>query len=78
MGIIFGDQCARYDPALTLPSEDDILRISGEVCWANAGGRAGLEFVKIPPITLTRLQSWLSNRLEARLPRELVAFVHIC
>jgi CheY-like chemotaxis protein len=58
----------RLDLKLTLPGTENALEVSGEVCWTNDTGRAGLEFVQVSDGALTQLQSWLSDRLEERLP----------
>lgn len=57
----------RLDLTLTLPGADNILRMSTEVCWTNDTGRVGLEFIQVSAAALTRLQSWLSDRLEEQL-----------
>lgn len=53
---------------LTLPGTERMVRIKSEVSWTNGRGRVGLEFVQVPPAVLAGLRSWLSDRLEERLP----------
>jgi DNA-binding response OmpR family regulator len=58
----------RVSLELTLPDTVGATRISGEVCWTDGSGRAGIEFVQVPAAIAERLQSWLAGRLEECLP----------
>ena len=58
----------RVTLSLKLPGTEIAAELEGEVCWANEAGRVGLEFVEVPEKVSTGLQSWLSDRLEERLP----------
>lgn len=53
---------------LELPGSEAPAQVKSEVCWTNDAGRVGLEFVEVPEKVLAGLQSWLSDRLEERLP----------
>jgi CheY-like chemotaxis protein len=59
----------RVNLKLTLPGTESAASISGEVCWTDNEGRAGLLFVQVPAVVVERLQSWIADRLEESLPR---------
>lgn len=59
----------RVNLKLTLPGTESATTISGEVCWTDNEGRAGLAFVQVPAAVVERLQSWIADRLEECLPR---------
>jgi CheY-like chemotaxis protein len=48
---------------LRLPSNPELLKVSGEVCWTNAAGRAGIRFRPTASMA-EELRSWLSERME--------------
>lgn len=51
-----------------LPDTSDPLTVTGEVCWAEPTGQAGLQFVAPSPKFTELLRSWLSERLQDLLP----------
>jgi DNA-binding response OmpR family regulator len=55
---------------LTLPRTQATIRIAAEVCWRDAAGLAGMEFVQVPGAVKEQLVSWLGARLEECLPEE--------
>lgn len=57
----------RVTLTVMLPGAETWNTMKAEICWANDGGRVGLEFVQVQPIELARLQAWLSDRLEEQL-----------
>ncbi|HWY59720.1 MAG TPA: PilZ domain-containing protein [Terriglobales bacterium] len=59
----------RVNLTLTLPGTESATTISGEVCWTDNDGRAGLVFVEVPASVVERLQSWIADRLEECLHR---------
>jgi CheY-like chemotaxis protein len=59
----------RVNLKLTLAGMESTATISGEVCWTDNEGRAGLVFVQVPATVVERLQSWIADRLEESLPR---------
>jgi DNA-binding NtrC family response regulator len=54
---------------IELPGLDEPLSLSGEICWTNANGRAGMQFVEISAKLAERLQLWLSERMAELAPR---------
>jgi len=57
---------------LTLPGTPVTAKISGEVCWCDNAGSAGMEFVQVPALVKEQLASWLADRLEEYLEEETV------
>ncbi|MBZ5616589.1 MAG: PilZ domain-containing protein [Acidobacteriia bacterium] len=51
-----------------LPGESVGFDIQSEVCWSDHKGRAGLQFRLSPSDQKSRLQDWLSRRIEQGLP----------
>ncbi len=51
-----------------LPRMEEPLVVSGEVCWSDTNGRAGIQFLELPIKTLERLQLWLSERMSELVP----------
>ena len=53
-----------------IPGSQDLLAISGEVCWANdATGRAGVQFQEVSRSVAEALATWLLARLEEMIPQ---------
>ncbi len=52
----------------TLPGEPDGFDVQADICWSDEKGRAGLQFRLVPPGQKSRLQDWLSRRIEQGLP----------
>lgn len=55
---------------LRLPGNDDLLDLSGEVCWSEASGRCGVQFLNLKPGVAQRLRNWLDERLNESLSRK--------
>lgn len=51
----------------TLPGEVP-FDIQAEICWRDKISRTGLQFLRVPPDQKSRLQNWLSRRIEESLP----------
>jgi hypothetical protein len=54
--------------SFTLPDEPVAFVLETEVCWSDNTARAGLQFRSTPTEQRTRLQSWLSRKIERGLP----------
>jgi CheY-like chemotaxis protein len=54
---------------IELPNLSEPLTTSGEVCWTDANGRAGIRFLNVPGSGRERLQQWLSERMSELVPR---------
>jgi DNA-binding response OmpR family regulator len=53
---------------IELPGLDEPLIASGEICWTNDNGRAGIRFAEISVKIAERLQLWLSERMSELVP----------
>jgi hypothetical protein len=51
-----------------LPGEPAGFDLQSDICWSDNKGRAGLHFRFVPPDQKTKLQDWLSRRIEQGLP----------
>ncbi len=69
-GLQVGD---RITLRLTLPHTEAAAKINAEVCWCDAAGSAGMQFVQVPAQVKEQLVSWLADRLEEYLQGEAVA-----
>jgi CheY-like chemotaxis protein len=69
-GLQVGD---RITLRLTLPQTEAAAKINAEVCWCDAAGSAGMQFVQVPVQVKEQLVSWLADRLEEYLQGEAVA-----
>jgi len=69
-GLQVGD---RITVRLTLPHAEAAAKINAEVCWRDAAGSAGMQFVQVPGQVKEQLASWLADRLEEHLQGEAVA-----
>lgn len=58
----------------TLPGEAVPFDVEAEICWSDNKGRAGLQFQIVPPDQKSRLQDWLSRRIEQGLPEPAARF----
>jgi PilZ domain len=52
----------------TLPGESAGFDIQSDIFWSDSKSRAGLHFRFVPPDQKSRLQDWLSRRIEQGLP----------
>ena len=52
---------------LRLPSESDVLEVSGTVCWSESLGRVGIQFTGLTEHLKRALQTWIAVRLEETL-----------
>ena len=68
-GLQVGDRVALR---LTLPDPPLSAKINAEICWRDAAGAAGLEFVEVPVHVKEQLTNWLGARLEESLLGEAV------
>ena len=51
----------------SLPGQQQVVRLSGEVAWQDAGGRTGIRFVDVPRASRKLIQDWLTqNSFKAR------------
>ncbi len=57
----------RLQLRLQLPGKTKFVTMSGDVSWADATGRAGIQFVKLTPSVSEELQAWLSSCLHVSL-----------
>ncbi len=53
----------RLQLRLQLPGKTKFVTMSGDVCWTDATGRAGIQFVRLTRKVLEELHAWLSSRL---------------
>jgi CheY-like chemotaxis protein len=44
-----------------LPNQQQLIRLSGEVAWQDAGGRTGIRFLDVPQSSRRLLQNWLQQ-----------------
>jgi hypothetical protein len=56
---------------LPLPGAQRDIRIEARLLWTRDHGRAGCEFVRVPPVDLMVLHEWLRTRSQVKKPREL-------
>jgi CheY-like chemotaxis protein len=45
----------------TLPSQKQMVRLSGEVAWQDSSGRTGIRFLDVPQSSRRLMQNWLRN-----------------
>jgi hypothetical protein len=55
---------------LPLPGAPRQIHVHVRVSWTRPPGRAGCEFVRIPPVDLTILNDWLQTRTAVKKPRK--------
>jgi len=53
---------------LLLPSTTRDISIQARVLWTREFGRAGCEFLRIPPVDLSILYDWLSHKIQVKMP----------
>lgn len=58
----------RVNLKFILPEKEIPAKLGGEICWTDATGRLGVEFIEVPASMAEHLQSWLATRLEECLP----------
>lgn len=58
----------------TLPGEPVGFDVQADICWCDHKGRAGLQFRADPSDQKSRLQDWLSRRIEQGLPEPVARF----
>ncbi|MFY9907321.1 MAG: PilZ domain-containing protein [Terriglobales bacterium] len=44
-----------------LPSQEQLIRLSGEVAWQDASGRTGIRFLDVPQSSRRLMQNWLQQ-----------------
>ncbi|HEY4843048.1 MAG TPA: PilZ domain-containing protein [Terriglobales bacterium] len=44
-----------------LPNQEQMIRLSGEVAWQDAGGRTGIRFLDVPQSSRRLMQNWLQQ-----------------
>jgi len=49
----------------SLPENDSVIRLAGEVMWQEASGRVGIRFAQIPQSSRKVLQTWVQNNSSA-------------
>ena len=47
----------------TLPGDNSVIRLSGEVMWQDSAGRMGIRFANVPPSSRRVLQAWVQHTL---------------
>jgi hypothetical protein len=52
----------------SLPGQTDLVRLSGEVAWQDAGGRSGIRFIDVPQSSRRLMQAWLQHKKAQVLP----------
>jgi len=45
----------------SLPGQQQLVRLSGEVAWQDASGRTGIRFLDVPQASRRQMQSWLQQ-----------------
>jgi CheY-like chemotaxis protein len=45
----------------SLPGQQQLVRLSGEVAWQDAGGRTGIRFLDVPQASRRAIQTWLQR-----------------
>ncbi len=45
----------------TLPGQDQLIRLSGEVAWQDVSGRSGIRFIDVPQSSRRSIQAWLQQ-----------------
>ena len=55
----------RVTLAIDLADGNTAIRAEAQVRWTEPGGKAGLNFVQMPVVTLERLQAWIEKSIEA-------------
>jgi hypothetical protein len=56
---------------LVLPGDTDPLSLAAEVCWSQVSGKVGVQFCNIAPEVDLALRTWLAERREDTLARQL-------
>ena len=46
----------------SLPGQDDLVRLSGEVAWQDESGRSGIRFIDVPQTSRRLMQTWLQQK----------------
>jgi DNA-binding response OmpR family regulator len=58
---------------MVLPGTNQSVRLSGEACWSDEGGRVGIQFLQVAPEVTELLRSWLFERLQESLAEAVLA-----
>ena len=53
-------QCKVYFD-FSLPGQEQLVRLSGEVAWQDASGRTGIRFIDVPQASRRLMQGWLQQ-----------------
>lgn len=53
---------------LLLPAAERDIHIQARVLWTQGSGRVGCEFLRIPPVDLSILHTWLKNMMQVKKP----------
>jgi CheY-like chemotaxis protein/Tfp pilus assembly protein PilZ len=62
-GRVFSPKCKVYFQ-FTLPDQNSMVKLSGEVVWQDAQGRVGLRFSRVPQASKALLDGWLRGHLK--------------
>ena len=49
----------------SLPGQEQLVRLSGEVAWQDANGRSGIRFLDVPQASRRLMQTWLQQKASA-------------
>ncbi|MGD1214906.1 MAG: hypothetical protein ABR861_07955 [Terriglobales bacterium] len=52
------------DVSFLLPESETAIQAKGRLIWADAGGKAGLQFVAVEPALFEQLQHWTNRKME--------------
>jgi DNA-binding response OmpR family regulator len=58
---------------MVLPGTSQSVKLSGETCWSDEGGRVGIQFLQVAPEVTELLRSWLFERLQESLAEAVLA-----
>jgi DNA-binding response OmpR family regulator len=62
--------------SFTLPNKSS-FELKGEIAWADGTGHAGIRFVEVPQSSQYQLEKWLTERLQAEIPRALQGYASL-
>jgi CheY-like chemotaxis protein len=62
-GRVFSPRCKVYFQ-FSLPEQNSMVKLSGEVVWQDALGRVGLRFSRVPQASKALLDGWLRDHLK--------------
>jgi DNA-binding response OmpR family regulator len=61
----------------TLPGSNTSLELKGQIAWTDNAGRTGIRFVEVPQSSQYQLDKWLTDRLQAEMPHNLLAHLSL-